>query len=142
MYLFNEFGCKIGKIALQKKRELFDIQQQKVLATRKKEEQVYAEKKCKYDEVMSLSIDNDNKLTGDQLRALLNMKKRKTDSLISSLRKKDMLLLKKEWKARPLEDPEYTHELAESVNEATQASTISAHETSVSTEDGGVIVSI
>ena len=53
-----------------------------------------------------------------------------------------MLLLWKEWNARPLEDPEYTHELVESVNEATQASTISAHEILASTEDGGVIVSI
>ena len=91
---------------------------------------------------MSLSIDNDNKLTGAQLRALLNMKKRKTDSPISSLRKKDMLLVWKEWKARPLEGPEYTNELVESVNEATQASTVSAHETLAETEDGGVIVSI
>ena len=81
MYFFNEFGCKIGKTALQKKRELFDIQQQKVLAARKKEEQVYAEKKRKYDEVMSLCIHNDNKLNGAQLQALLNMKKRKTDVL-------------------------------------------------------------
>ena len=53
-----------------------------------------------------------------------------------------MLLLWKEWKARPLEAPEYTNELVESVNEATQASTVSAHETVVETEDGGVIVSI
>jgi len=142
IYFFNQFGCKVGKTALQKKRELFDIQQQKVLAARKKEEQAYAEKQRKYDEVMSLSVDDDNKLTGAQLRALLNMKKRKTDSPISSLRKKDMLLLWKEWKARPSEGPEYTHELVESVNEATQASTISAHETLASTEDGGVIVSI
>ena len=96
MYFFNEFGCKVGKTALQKKRELFDIQQQKVLAARKKEEQLYPEKKHKYDEVMSLSIDNDNKLTGAQLQALLNMKKWKTDSPISSLRKKDMLLSWKE----------------------------------------------
>ena len=100
IHFFNEFGCKIGKTALQKKRELFDIQQQTELAERKKEEQVYAGKKRKYDEVMGLSIDNDNKLTGAQLRALLNMKKRKTDSPISSLKKKDMLLLWKKWKAQ------------------------------------------
>ena len=41
-----------------------------------------------------------------------------------------------------VEGPEYTHELVESVNEATQASTISAHETLASTEDRGLIVSI
>ena len=44
IYFFNEFGCKIGKTALQKKRELFHTQQQKFLAARKKEEQVYIEK--------------------------------------------------------------------------------------------------
>ena len=30
MYFFNEFGYKIRKTALQKKQELFNIQQQKV----------------------------------------------------------------------------------------------------------------
>ena len=142
MYFFNEFGCKIGKNALQKKRKLFQIQQQKVLAARKKEEQAYVEKKRKYDEVMNLNIDDDNKLTGVQLRVLLNMKKRKTDKPISSLKKQGMLLLWKEWKARPLEAPEYANELVESVNEATQASTISAHATLASSEDGDVIISI
>ena len=142
MYFFNEFGCKIGKTALQKKQELFQIQQQKVLAARKKEEQVYIEKKRKYDEVMNLNIDDDNKLTGVQLRALLNMKKRKTDKPISSLKKQDMLLLWKEWKARPLEAPEYTNELVQSVNEASQPTTITDQETLASTEDGQVIISI
>ena len=141
MFHFNEFGCKIGKTALQKKRELFHIQQQKVLAARKKEEQVYVEKKRKYDEVMNLNID-DNKLTGVQLLVLLNMKKRKTDQPISSLKKQDMLLLWKEWKARPLEAPEYANELVESVNAATQATTISAHETTASNEEEDVIISI
>ena len=142
MYFFNEFGCKIGKTALQKKQELFHIQQQKVLAARKKEEQVYFEKMRKYYEVMNLNIDDNNKLAGAHLQVLLNMKKRNTDKPISSLKKQDMLLLWKEWKAWPLEVPEYANELFESVNEATQVSTIPAYETLAPNEDEELIISI
>ena len=41
-----------------------------------------------------------------------------------------------------VEGPKYIHELVESVDVATQASTISAHEILASTEGGGIIVSI
>ena len=47
------------------------------------------------------------------------MKKRKTDKSISDLKKKEMLLLWKEWKGRPLETPQYYNELVHSVNEMT-----------------------
>jgi hypothetical protein len=100
MYHFNSFGCKIGKTALEKKTELFNFQQQKILAARKKEEAAYKERRKKYDDVMKLGID-DEKLTGTQLRVLLNMKKRKTDNPITSLKKKELFTLWKEWKARP-----------------------------------------
>ena len=45
MYYFNEFGCKIGKTALDKKRELQEIQQRKLLKARKKEERSYYDKR-------------------------------------------------------------------------------------------------
>ena len=75
---------------------------------------------------MNLKTDDDSNLTGIQLRLLLNIyiKKRKTDKPISSLKKQDMLLLWKVWKDRPLEAPEYANSLVDSVNEATQTSTI------------------
>ena len=41
----TQFGCKIGKTALQQKRGLFQIQQQMVRAAKKKEEQAYIEKR-------------------------------------------------------------------------------------------------
>ena len=119
MYHFNEYGCKIGKTALQKKLEIQQEQQRKLLQARKKEEKIYHEKKRKYDEVMALNIEDDAKLTGVQLRALLNMKRRKTDKSLSALKKKEMLLLWKEWKGRPLETPQYDNELVHSVNEMT-----------------------
>ena len=65
---------------------------------------------------MNLNITDDNKLTGSQLRSLLNMKKRKTDKPISALKKKDMLLLWREWKGRPLESPQFENEFVHSVN--------------------------
>ena len=116
MYHFNEFGYKIGKTALDKKREVQEIQQKKMLEARKKEEKSYYEKKRKYDEVMNLNITDENKLTGSQLQALLNMKKRKTDKTISALKKKDMLLLWREWKSRPLESPQFENEIVHSIN--------------------------
>ena len=124
MFHFNEYGCKIGKTALEKKREVEKVQQRKVLEARKKEETAYNEKKRKYDEVMKLNISDDDKLTAVQLRTLLNMKKRKTDKPISNLKKKDMLLLWKEWKSRPLDPPEYENDLVISVNEVSHDTTI------------------
>ena len=117
MFHFNEYGCKIGKTALDKKNDLYQPHLQKVKAARKKEEDAYNEKKRKYDDVMNLNI-SDNKLTGAQLRSLLNMKKRKTDKTISTLKKKEMFVLWQEWKARPVEPLEYHNELIQSVNEA------------------------
>ena len=72
MYHFNSFCCKKGKTALEKKRELFNIQQQKILAARKKEEAAYMERKKKQDEVMNIGIE-DEKMTRTQLQALLNI---------------------------------------------------------------------
>ena len=118
MYHFNMYGCKIGKTALEKKRELQLIQHEKTLAARRKEEAAYLEKKRKYDAVMNLQITNDTKLTAVQLRLLLNMKKRKSDQPISSMKKSDMLALWKEWKTRPLEAPQYHNDdLVQSVHE-------------------------
>ena len=44
MFHFNEYGCKVGKIALDKKKDLFQVQQQKILDARKKEEEAYNER--------------------------------------------------------------------------------------------------
>jgi len=123
MYHFKEYGCKIGKTALEKKREIQEIQKMKILEARKKEEKVYNEKKRKYDEVISLNL-SDEKLTIGHLRSLLNMKKRKTDKSISGLKKKEMLVLWKEWKARPLEPLLFDHDIVYSVNEVSHDTTI------------------
>ena len=96
----------------------------KVLETRKKEEKVYNEKKRKYDEVMNLNV-SDEKLTIGQLHHLLNMKKRKTDKSISGLKKKEMLVLWKEWKAHPLEPLLFDNDIVYSVNEVSHDTTIS-----------------
>ena len=66
---------------------------------------------------MNLQITNDTKLTGVELRLFLNMKRRKTDQPISSMEMVDMLALWKEWKTRPVEAPQYDHDLVESVHE-------------------------
>ena len=95
----------------------------KILEARKKEEKVYNEKKRKYDEVISLNL-SDEKLTIGHLRSLLNMKKRKTDKSISGLKKKEMLVLWKEWKARPLEPLLFDHDIVYSVNEVSHDTTI------------------
>ena len=93
MYPFNVLGCKIGKTALENKREIQRIQYEKTLAARKKEEAAYLEKRRKYDAVINLQITDDTKLTGVQLRSLLKMKRRKTDKPIFSMKKVDMLAL-------------------------------------------------
>ena len=59
---------------LEKKKEIFDIQQAKLLEARKKEEYDFRQKQAKYDEVMALKLP-DEKLTGAQLKILLSMKK-------------------------------------------------------------------
>ncbi len=68
---------------------------------------------------MALNMEDDEKLTGMQLRILLNMKKRKTNKSISALKKKDMMLPWQEWKGRKLETPQYDNELVYSVNKMT-----------------------
>ena len=45
MYHFNEFGYNIGKTALDKKREIQEIQPRKMIEAIKKEEKRYYEKK-------------------------------------------------------------------------------------------------
>ena len=74
---------------------------------------------------MKLNVTDDTKLTAAQLKSLLAMKKRKTDKSISTLKKNQMLELWQEWKARPIETPEYENELLLSVNKATVDKTIS-----------------
>ena len=73
---------------------------------------------------MNLNITDDEKLTAGQLRSLLNMKKRKTDKSISGLKKKELLDLWKEWKARPLETLRFDNDIVCSVNEVTHDTTI------------------
>ena len=144
MYHFNEYGCKIGKTALQKKKELQQIQHEKVVAARKKEEAAYMERKRKYDEVVNLQIVDDRKLTAAQLRSLLNMKKRKNDRPISSMKKVELLYLWTEWKHRPNEPPQYENELVESVNEAPALthSTNTDNETTMLNDDHHMTISI
>ena len=99
----------------------------KVLEARKKEEKVYNEKKRKYDEVINLNL-SDDKLTIGHLRSLLNMKKRKTDKSISGLKKKEMLVLWQEWKARPLEPLLFDNDIVFSVNEVSHDTTITEND--------------
>ena len=109
IYHLNKFGCKIGKTALQKKKELQLIQHEKTLAARKKEEVAYLEKKRKYDAVMNLQITYNTKLTGVQLRLLLIMKKRKSDEPISSIKRVICSLYGKSGRIRQVEVPQYDH---------------------------------
>ena len=69
---------------------------------------------------MTLNVSDDEKLTTGQLRSLLNMKKRKTDKSISGLKKKDLIVLWRQWKARPLESLVFENDLVESVNEVSR----------------------
>ena len=102
------------------------------------------EKKRKYDAVMSLQITDDTKLTGVQLRSLLNMKRRKTDKPISSMKKVDMLALWKDWKTRPVEAPQYDHDLVESVHEVSNDGNDTTPDETTNSKDGeeNVVVSI
>ena len=92
IFHFQEYEYKIGNTALDKKREIQQIQKMKVLEARKQEGKVYNEKKRKYNEVMNLNV-SEEKLTIGQLHHLLNMEKRKTDKSISGLKQKKMLVL-------------------------------------------------
>ena len=123
MYHFTKFGCKIGKSACQKKKELFEIQQKKVLEARKNEEAQYMDKKRNYDAIMVLYI-NDEKLSRDQLKSLLNFKKWKADKGFSSTKKKELLQLWKEWKVRLDTQPEYDNNIIESVAEVSHDATL------------------
>ena len=74
MYHFNKLGCVIGKDALEKKQKIFQIQQAKLIAARKKEEEDYRQKKANYDEFIALKL-TDEKLTAAQLKTLLSLGK-------------------------------------------------------------------
>ena len=52
MFHFQNFSRKIGKTALDKKREMQQAQKLKILEAMKKEETAYNEKKRRYDDVM------------------------------------------------------------------------------------------
>ena len=110
MYHFNTFGCKIGKTALQKKQEIWQAQQEKLLKARKKEEAKYVALKRKYDDIIKLKLEDDQ-LSGNQLKVLLHFKKRRTDKSFSSFKKKELLQLWKEWKPRLDEPPEYLNSI-------------------------------
>jgi len=133
MVHFNEIGCKIGKSALQKKRYLADLQLNKKLEARKKEEANYLEKKRAYDNIVSLNIEDD-KLNKEQLTALLNFKKRKIDKGISQLKKSDQLRLWQEWKARWDEPPVYDNQMVMSVSGNTITADITTDSTGTSDE--------
>ena len=52
MYHFNEFGCKIRKLILDKNREIQQEQERKILKARKKEDQSYHKKKnIEFDDI-------------------------------------------------------------------------------------------
>ncbi len=125
MYHFNKFGCKIGKTALQKKQELWQAQQEKLLKARKKEEAKYVALKRKCDNIMDLKLDDD-KLSGNHLKALLNLKKWKIDKGFSSLKKKELLQLWKKWKPRCDEPHEFENTIVYSVAGATVSTTFDA----------------
>ena len=124
-YHFNEFGYKIGKTALEKKKQVWKDQQKKLLKARKKEEAKYVALKRKYDHIMNLNLD-DEKLSGNQLEVLFNFKRRKTDKSFSSCKKKELPQLWKEWKPRCDEPPEYDNEVVYSVARATVGATVEA----------------
>ena len=70
---------------------------------------------------------SDEKLSGNQLRVLLGFKKQKTDKGFSSLKKKELLQLWKEWKPRLDMPPEYDNIMVHSVSGATvDTSTVAA----------------
>ena len=52
------------------------------------------------------------------------MKKRKTDKSISGLKKKEMLVLWKEWKARPPEPLLFDNDLVSSINKVSHDTAI------------------
>ena len=92
MFHFNTIGCKIGKDALQKKREMVAMQTAKDLESQKKEEAKYNQRKNKFNEIMAKNIPDD-KLTITQLKTLLAFKKRKDDPKFSHLNKQQLLLI-------------------------------------------------
>ena len=123
MYHFNQLGCKIGMDALDKKKEIFKMQQAKLLEARKKEEHDFRQKETKYNQVMALKL-SDDKLTAAQLKILLTMKKRKSDSPFHSLKKAELQQLWKEWQWRQNVVPAYENNLVASITEVTAADTI------------------
>ena len=74
---------------------------------------------------MDLKLDDD-KLSGNQLKVLLNFKKQKTDKGFSSLKKKELLQLWKEWKPRCDQPHEYENTMVYSVAGVTVGSTVDA----------------
>ena len=72
MYHFNTFGCRVGKSALEIKKELQDIQKKKLIDARMKEERAYNDRKAKYEEVMMLNIEDD-KLSAAQLEDFVGL---------------------------------------------------------------------
>ena len=116
------------------KKNLANLQLDKKLVARKKEEANFVEKKRAYDNIVSFNIE-DNKLNKEQLAALLNFKKRKTDKGISQLKKSDQLKLWQEWKARWDEPPVYDNQMVMSVSGNTINDDITTASIGTSDED-------
>ena len=86
MYHFNNFGCAVGKDALQKKREIDQLHNAKMNEIHEKQRQDFEEKKRKYDEIIAMNID-DEKLNVTQLKILLTIKNAKRIKRSVPLRK-------------------------------------------------------
>ena len=130
MYHFNNFGCAVGMNALQKKREIDQLNNAKVYESHQKQRHDFEAKKKKYDEVIAMNID-DEKLNVTQSKILLMMKKRKTDKAFSSLKKNELLNLWKEWKGRVIEEPTFSNAVTNSATNVPMRNTEDNNDTSV-----------
>ena len=81
--------------------------------------------------IMDLKVADD-KLTANQLKVLVNVKKQKYDKSFSSLKKKKLLQLWKEWKPRFDESQVYNNAMVYSVAGAIVCTTVVAE---VASED-------
>ena len=124
MYHFNEHGCKVRMDALQKKRHLQSIQDDKVREALKKDVEAWERKKDKFEKVMEKNVPED-KLTGEQLKVLLTFKRQPQDKPFHSLWKKELVKLWKEWKHRPnIEKPTSDEAMVMSITAASLDTTV------------------
>ena len=123
MYNFKNIGCRIGKDSLQLTQQMneerLQKEQRRILEKEKKDEmkrkkvemelkkriakekERFETRKRKYDEVIALNLPDD-KLSNRQLNDLINHKKLKNDTFITSkMKKNDLIELWKSMKNRP-----------------------------------------